>query len=75
MEIAGLVNDEENDDRFEVQREEDWIQTRPTWSIAVRERLPELFCDQASLMLQYDQALDVIQVFDGSWELFSILLR
>ena len=37
--------DEENDCRFEVQREEHWIHTRPTWSMAVRERLQELFCD------------------------------
>ena len=44
MEVARLVN-EENDCRFEVQREEHWIHTRPTWSIAVKERLLELFCD------------------------------
>ena len=41
MEVARLVNNEENDCRFEVQREENWIQ----WSIAVRERLIELFYD------------------------------
>ena len=48
MEVARLVNDEENYYRFEVQREEHRthsIHTRPTWSIAVRERLLELFCD------------------------------
>ena len=39
MEIARLVIDEENDCRFEIQREEDWVHMRPTWSIAVRERL------------------------------------
>ena len=44
MEVARLVNGEENDCRFEVQREKDCIHTRPTWSIAVRERLLELFC-------------------------------
>ena len=37
-------NDNENDCRFEVQREEHWIYTRPTWSITVRARLLELFC-------------------------------
>ena len=45
LEVTRLVNDEENDCRFEVQREEPWIHTRHTWSIAVRERLLELFCD------------------------------
>ena len=44
MEVARLVN-EENDCTFEVQMEEHWVHTRPTWSIAVRERLLELFCD------------------------------
>ena len=37
MEVARLVNDEENGCRFEVQREEHWIHTRPTWLMAVRE--------------------------------------
>ena len=45
MEVAGLVNDEENDCRLEVQREEHWIHTQPTWSIVVSERLVEVFCD------------------------------
>ena len=40
----GLKNDE-NDCRFEVQREEHWIHKRPTWSIAAREWLLEIFCD------------------------------
>ena len=40
---------------------------RPTWSIAVKERLQELFCEYASLMLQNALALDVIQIFDGSY--------
>ena len=65
MEVARLVNGEENDCRFEVQREEHWIHMRPTWSIAVRERLLELFCDQTSLMLQYALAADGIH-FDIS---------
>ena len=43
MEVT--VSDEENDCRFEVQRDEPWIHTRPTWPIAVKERLLELFCD------------------------------
>ena len=34
MEVARLVNDEENDCRFGVQREEHWVHTRLTWSIA-----------------------------------------
>ena len=43
MAAVRLVNDEEeNHHRFEAQREEHWILT---WSIAVRERLLELFCD------------------------------
>ena len=52
--------------RFEVQREEKWTHTQPIWSIAVRDRLLELFYDQISLMLQYAMALDVILVFDLS---------
>ena len=44
-EVARLVNDEENNCRFEVQRKEHWIHTRHTLSIAVRERLLGLFCD------------------------------
>ena len=56
MEVSRLVNDEENDCSFKVQREEYWIHTQPTWLIADRERLLELFCwnyfcDQTSLML------------------------
>ena len=43
MAVARSVNDDENDCRFEVQKEEYWIHTRPTWSIAVRETLQELF--------------------------------
>ena len=66
MEVARLVNDEEKDCRFEVQREEHWMHTRPTWSIAVRERLLKIFYDSTCLMLQYALALDVIQVLDGS---------
>ena len=45
MEVARLVNDKENCCRFEVQRAEYWIHTRPTWSKAVKERLLDLFCD------------------------------
>ena len=45
IEVARLVNDEENDYRFEVQREEHWIHTQSTRSVAVRERLLELFYD------------------------------
>ena len=45
MEVARLVYGEENDCRFEDQREEHWIHKGSTWSIAVRERLLELFCD------------------------------
>ena len=45
MGVARLVDDEENDCRFQVQREEHWIHMIPTWSIAVRERLLELFWD------------------------------
>ena len=37
--------DEDNDCIFKVQREEYWIHTRPTWSIAVRKRLLELLYD------------------------------
>ena len=39
------ITDRENDCRFEVQLVEHWIHTRPTWCIAVRERLLEIFCD------------------------------
>ena len=39
MEIARLVNDEENDCRFE------WVHKLLTWSIAFREGLLKLFCD------------------------------
>ena len=42
-EVARL--DDENDCRFEVQREEHWIHMRTTWSIYVRDGLLELFCD------------------------------
>ena len=35
---------EENDCRFEVQRDDD-LDTRPTWSIPARERLLAIFCD------------------------------
>ena len=45
MEVARLANDEENDCRFKDQREEYWIHRRPTWPIAVRERLLEIFCN------------------------------
>ena len=69
-----MLIDEENDCRFELQRKEHWIHTPPTWSIAVRKRLLK-FCDLTSLMLQYALTLDVIQVLDGSLELYSILLR
>ena len=44
MEVARFAN-EENDCRFGVQRENNWIHTRPTWSIAVWERLLESVCD------------------------------
>ena len=44
---------DENDCRHAVQREENWIHTWPTWSIAVRERLLAIFCDYLDLMLQY----------------------
>ena len=45
VEVTRLVY-EENDSRFEVQREEYWGHTRATGSIAAaRERLLELFCD------------------------------
>ena len=43
--VAKLVNDEEKNCRFEVQMEEHWKHTLPTWSIAFRERLLEIFCD------------------------------
>ena len=62
MEVAS----EESDCRFKVQREEQWIHTRPCRSVAVRERLLKLFCVQTSLILHYVLALDVIQVLDGS---------
>ena len=42
MEVA---RDEENDCRFEIQREVHWMHTRPIWSIAARERFLKLFCD------------------------------
>ena len=42
--------DVENECGFEVLMEEHWNVTY--WSIAVRKRLLELFCDQISLMLQ-----------------------
>ena len=45
LEVARLFNDVETGFRFEVQREEHWIHTRPTWSIAVKVRSLELFCD------------------------------
>ena len=38
MEVARLVNNEDNNCRFEVPREEYWIHTRPTWSVAVRRK-------------------------------------
>ena len=66
---------EENDCRFEVQREEHWIHMQPMWSIADRERLLEIFCDNTSLMLQYALALDVTLILDGCDELFFILTR
>ena len=44
MAVVKLANDEEKYCRFEVQREEHWMNTRPTWSIAARERLLEFFC-------------------------------
>ena len=43
LEIARY--DEENECRFEVQREKTLHATRPTWPTAVREMLLELFCD------------------------------
>ena len=43
MEIARLVNDEDNSCIFEVQRKELWIHVRPTLLISVRERLLEFF--------------------------------
>ena len=42
---ARLVIDDENNCRFDVQREEHWIHTRPTRSKTVWERLLELFGD------------------------------
>ena len=36
MEVARLVNIEDNNCRFEVPREEYWMHTRPTLSVAVR---------------------------------------
>ena len=45
MEVSRLVNDEENGFRFEVQSDEFWMHMRPTCSIAIRERLLELFYD------------------------------
>ena len=60
--VTRLVHDEENDCRFEVQREEHWIHLHLTWIIAVWERRLELFCD----LLQYALGLDVVQVLDGS---------
>ena len=45
VEATRLINDEENDCRFEVQREEHWILTQPTWSMAIRGRLLKLVCD------------------------------
>ena len=44
-EITRLVNDEESGCSFEVQMQEHWILTRPTWLIGVSEMLMELFCD------------------------------
>ena len=43
MEVARFVNNEENDCRFIVKKEEHWIYMRPIWSIAAREKLLELF--------------------------------
>ena len=41
-----IVNDdEENGCRFEYQRKDHWIPTRPAWFIAVRERLLEFYSD------------------------------
>ena len=52
MEVARLVNDEENDCRFEVQMEEHWIHT-PTYMVnSCQGKLLELFCDLTGLMLQ-----------------------
>ena len=45
MEVTRLANDEEDGCRLEAQREEHWIHTQPTWSVAVRERLLEISCD------------------------------
>ena len=44
MEVARLVNDEENG-YIQSPKGEHWIHTLPTWLIAVRERLLEFICD------------------------------
>ena len=38
---------------------------QPMWSIADRERLLEIFCDNTSLLLQYALTLDVTLILDG----------
>ena len=60
MEVTRLVNDGYYC-RFEVQREENWIYTRPTRSSG-QGKVLELFCDKTCLILQNALALDV----DGS---------
>ena len=64
LEIARLVNDEENNCRFEFHREEHGIHIRPTWSIAVREMLLELFF---VTKLAYTSICSGIECNTSSW--------
>ena len=43
MEVARLLDDEVNGCRFDVQREEHWVNMRPTWLKGVREKLLDFF--------------------------------
>ena len=42
---ARFVSDEENGCRFEGQKKETWIYTRPGWLIAVKESMLEFYSD------------------------------
>ena len=62
--IARFINNEENGCRFEGQRKETWIYTRPAWLIAVRERMLEFYSDGTTQFIN-TLALDVIHVLDS----------